>query len=86
MITKDDFEQWKHNPVTRAVLEVVTNVAETAKEEYKEAAWNGKHSDELLNSCRATYETAMIMNDWPFEAFSAESEEFEDVHANQAAQ
>lgn len=86
MITKEDFEQWKDGIITQAILRVVQKKADEAKEEFQESAWNGNLDPVFLNSCRATYEMAMIMAEWSFEAFSAESEEFEDVRPDQAAE
>lgn len=55
MITKEDYDAWRDNPVTQAVHEALRRKAEAAKEAWLDASWNsGQTSPELLADLRAT--------------------------------
>lgn len=61
MITKEDYDSWRDNPVTQAVHEALRLKAEGAKAAWVDASWvSGSVSAELLADLRAT---ANICND-----------------------
>lgn len=58
-IEKEDFEQWRDNPVTEQVFARLRQLAERAKEEWLAASWGkGILDPQLLADLRARAEVA----------------------------
>jgi hypothetical protein len=42
---KDDFEAWRENPITRAVLKLLSEEAESARNTWIQHSWAGGEAD-----------------------------------------
>lgn len=68
MITKDDFEQWRANPVTEEVSRALVRLAERNKAEWMRASWDcGEANPVILADLKARYETANDLSELTFE-------------------
>ena len=47
-VTREEFQQWKENPVTKAVFEVIDNRVEDAKDILATAAGEDSRTDAVL--------------------------------------
>lgn len=78
MITREDFSMWRDNHITQVVMSVMRKVAEDARQEWIDASWDGGDIDPaFLASCKATYETYQIIENWSFEDYQERTTEFE---------
>lgn len=68
MITKDDFEMWRANPVTEAVNRALVMLAERNKAEWMRVSWDCGAADAvMLAQFKARYETANDLSELTFE-------------------
>jgi hypothetical protein len=47
-IEKEDFDAWRDNPITQAVMKRVSAIAEEAKQHWLAISWEGGSADPLI--------------------------------------
>lgn len=64
MIDKEEFDAWRHSPVTEAVFKALALKAAEAKQAWVVASWGqGNTSEVLLADLRATSETCTYVTE-----------------------
>lgn len=48
MITEEDFEAWRENPVTKSLLGILADMVQDTKNKWDAVAWVGGSADPLL--------------------------------------
>lgn len=76
MITKEDFDAWKDNPVTEVVLSAVKSIADGAQAEWLQASWQNDTIDPAFRAAlKAKEQLALDFVEMAYEDLEAWQQE-----------
>ncbi len=68
MVSAEDFDQWRDNPVTRWVMQAHANAAAILQDEWIAASWgDGVADSALLADLRTRADAYLALRDTPYE-------------------